>query len=357
MGVRQAREYTKLERGAEALRPAEALPRKLQAVMQELLTVNERYHELLQASFSQSQELDAARDELAKLRPVVATLEAKNNAQSEALHRAESGAKDVRDAHELLSARCKAVEAERDDLHKVVQAYAQRLLQAEEQLGTLNEKNAEAEAWLATHWQAGYEEGVAQQKREVQGKLRRVQEKAHAQASAAFERGREEVAAQAASRASREEAERALLLHRAEAARKEQKTLAQQLEAERVAREAAEGKARHVSARLAGVRHQKASLASELHSSRAAHSADLHHFDQMENALGLACAEYSSLAVRHAQCATAPAIGVAGGAGPGGGPSSPPRASSSAADDGDGAHGFGRSPVDAMRTARPVPAA
>ena len=42
------------------IRPREALPRRLQACMQELLSVNERYHELLVATDTQRLELEAA---------------------------------------------------------------------------------------------------------------------------------------------------------------------------------------------------------------------------------------------------------------------------------------------------------
>ena len=54
-GVRQVREYAKLEREVAASRPSEALPRRLQACMQELLAVNERYHELLAATSGQGE--------------------------------------------------------------------------------------------------------------------------------------------------------------------------------------------------------------------------------------------------------------------------------------------------------------
>ena len=56
------------------------------------------------------------------------------------LRNAEKSAEDFRAAHELQAARITAVEAERDDLHKVVQAYAERLLQAESALGVTEER-------------------------------------------------------------------------------------------------------------------------------------------------------------------------------------------------------------------------
>ena len=45
--MRHAKAYSKLERSATALKPADALPRRLQACMQELLSANERHHALL----------------------------------------------------------------------------------------------------------------------------------------------------------------------------------------------------------------------------------------------------------------------------------------------------------------------
>ena len=332
--VRQAREISKLDREAGALRPSEALPRRLQACMQELLSVNERYHELLQASDEQRSELEAAREELARLRPAHALLETKFAHEQVALRNAEKSAEDFRAAHELQAARITAVEAERDDLHKVVQAYAERLLQAESALGVTEERTAQAENWLTSHWQAGYEEGVAQQKKEMRQKLLQVKTKASQEQAQAFERGQAVSNAAASTKSQREEAERRLLLKRAEEARTQQKQLARQLESERVAREAVEGKARTAQARLAGMRHEKASLANELKTARAAHTADLEHFDQMENALGLACAEYSSLAAKHARAI------------------SPPRGPRNM-----GANAFGSSPADEMRAARPRPAA
>ena len=90
-------------------------------------------------------------------------------------------------------------------------------------------------------------------------------------------------------------------------------------------------------ARLKGVRSQKQSLSGELNASRAAHAADLQHFDSMENALGVACAEYSSLAARHARSISPP----------------PTRAGASAEEN---ERTFGSSPPEAMRTCTPRPA-
>ena len=318
------------------IRPREALPRRLQACMQELLSVNERYHELLVATDTQRLELEAAQKELAQLRPALASAEAKAKAQEEALSKAVATAEDLRAAHDLKSARCNAAEAERDDLHKVVKAYAERLLEAEQKLSETEQRNVEAEAWIATTWQTGFDEGVQQQRNEVRGKLRRAQQQAEARAADAFERGRQHSSAEAGGRLLREQAERRLLLHRAEEARLQQRSLAKALEDERQAREVAEGRSVKLSERLRGVRHEKQSLDGDLSAARAAHAADLEHFGQMESALGLACAEYSSLAAKHARAV------------------SPPPTRTAAADrEGE----YGSSPPSAMRSHPPRPAA
>jgi hypothetical protein len=316
--------------------PREALPRRLQACMQELLSVNERYHELLQVVDTQRRELEAARAEIAQLRPALSEAEAKCAANEEARERAETAAQDLRATHELQVARCTAAEAERDDLHKVVRAYAERLLASEKRTEETQQHAAESEAWLASHWQAGFEEGVAQQRNEARSKLRRAQQQAQQSVAEAFDKGKQQASDESSSRLLREQAERRLLLHRAEEARVQQRKLAKALEDERMARERAQERSAALQGRLRSVRHEKESIAGELSVTRAAHVADLKHFDQMEDALGLACAEYSSLAVRHARAVSPPTVSAAPDA-------EDPR--------------FGCSPPEAMRTRPPRPAA
>ena len=65
--------------------------------------------------------------------------------------------------HELLRP-VAAAEAEALDLHRVLRC-AQRLLECEKELASVKQRNTEAEALLAAHWDAGYEEGVRQQAR------------------------------------------------------------------------------------------------------------------------------------------------------------------------------------------------
>ena len=108
------------------------------------------------------------------------------------------------------------------------------------------------------------------------------------------------------------------------------------LDDERLARERAVERTKALEGRLRSVRHEKESIAGELSATRAAHVADLKHFDQMEDALGVACAEYSSLAVRHARAVSPPTV-----------------AAQPDADD----PRFGCSPPEAMRTRPPRPAA
>lgn len=337
--VVQARETLMAGRTPATVRPEAALPRRLQACMQELLTVNERYHELLLASEEQRKQLEAARAELGELRPKAAAADARLMDQQEALLRAQTTADALRESHELLTARCTAAEAERTDLHRVLQGYAQRLLECEKELASVKQRNTEAEALLAAHWDAGYEEGVRQQEAEVKGRLRRAQQQSKQKEAEAFARGKSEHAQQTQARLLREQAERRLLAHRADEARKQQTTLASALDDEREQRGKAAERSTKLEERLRGVRHEKDALAVELEATRAAHNADLDHFEQMESALGLACAEYSALAARHAR-----------------GPTRSPsreRMNVSAA----GVHAHGESPPEAARTRPPRPAA
>ena len=322
--------------------PASALPRRLQACMQELLNVNERYHELLQQTESQKTALEAAHAEITQLRPALESAEAQIAAQQQALQRAESMMQDTRTAHELQTVRCNAAEAERTELHKVIKAYAARLIESESQLSETKQRNTEAEAWLATHWEAGFEEGQKQQQKEARSKMQRARQQATAKVSEAFEKGKQQSAAAQSSRITREQAERRLLLHRAEEARTQQQHLAKELEGERQARQTAEGRSAALDERLKGVRSHKNSLQEELQTSRAAHKADLQHFDQMESALGVACAEYSSLAARHARGSESRARSP---------PRSPPRVAAAAPVEAR----FGSSPPEAMRMRPPRP--
>lgn len=293
-------------RKPSAPRIPEALPRRLQACMQELLAVNERYHELLAAADAQRRELEAAREELSQLRPALAKAETRCAAQELARQQAEVIAEDLKAAHDLKAVRCNAAEAERDDLHKVVKAYAERLLEAEAKMEETEQRTVEAEAWVATQWQAGFEQGVEQQRNEVRGKLRRAQQQAEQKVTDAFERGRQQSSVESGGRLLREQAQRRLLLHRAEEARVQQKQLERALAEERQAREAAEGRTVSLSERLRGVRREKEIVQRDLQATSAAHAADLEHFDDMEKALGLATAEYSSLAGKHARAMSPP---------------------------------------------------
>ena len=307
--------------------------------MQELLTVNERYHELLQASEEQRLQLEAARAELGDLRPKAAAASARLLEQQEALLQAQTTADTLRESHELLSARCSVAEAERADLHRVLEGYAARLLESERELATVKQRNIEAEALLATHWDAGYEEGVKQQRAEVQARLRQGQRQSKQREEEAYARGKKEHAESTQARLLREQAERRLLAHRADEARQEQKQLVSALDGERQKRDATAVRNVKLEQRLRGVRQQKDALTSELEATRAAHNADIGHFEQMESALDLACAEYSSLAAKHAS--------TAGARSPPGG-----RGCSAAA-----AATYGDSPPEVMRTRPPRPAA
>ena len=96
----------------------------------------------------------------------------------------------------------------------------------------------EAEALLATHWDAGYEEGVKQQRAEVQARLRQGQRQSKQREEEAYARGKKEHAESTQARLLREQAERRLLAHRADEARQEQKQLVSALDGERQKRDA-----------------------------------------------------------------------------------------------------------------------
>ena len=57
----------------------------------------------------------------------------------------------------------------------MLKSYAERLLKVETELSDSQQKGVEAEAWQAAHWQAGYEQGVQQQKNDAKAKVRRAQ--------------------------------------------------------------------------------------------------------------------------------------------------------------------------------------
>ena len=320
---------------SSAVRPAEALPRRLQACMQELLTVNERYHELLRITESQRVELESAREELAQLRPACAAAQSKIDEHNKSANQAHETAAVLQASNDLQAAQLAASKAECSDLHKVLRSYAERLLRCEAELQATKQRNVEAEALLATHWEEGYEEGQKQQQTEVRARLRRANEQAKQKVEEAFEKGKQANAQATSSRLLREQAERRVLLRRAEEARLQQRNLRHALAEERQARGAASERSSKLEQRLRSVRHHKAALADELEATREAHSTDLRHFEQMENALGVACAEYSSLAARHARAVSPP----------------PSKVSSTS----DGA--FGTSPPSAARSKPPQPAA
>ncbi len=300
--------------------------------MHELLSVNERYHELLQAHEAQRRELDVTSAELKRTRAALAAAEAKVAEQSEQISRTEATVASAREATKLQAAQIEAADSERGELHRVVRNYTERLLHAEKALEESTERRVQAEAWTETHWQSGYEEGVAQQRAELRARLSRAKVAAETKSREAFEHGRQAAAAEATSRLLREQAERRLLLHQAEEARLQQNELKSKLKQERTAREQATDRSSAVEQRLNAVRHHKGKVESELNAARAAHAADLDHFEEMESALGMACNEYTALASARSHART------------------PPRAAPYAM-----CASFGASPADAIRTSRPVP--
>ena len=227
------------------------------SICAQLLTVNERYHALLQLEEQQKDELIKARAENRQLRPAVASLEEKLAVQQIALGHARDEAQKLRAQNDLQLARISAADAEREDLHRVVKDYAARLLEAESELATLRQRNAEADAMLAAHWDSGYEEGVKQQHVELNARIRRVEAQAKQREHDAYQRGKTEHAEETSARLLRDQAERRLLLRRAEAAQLQQNDLQLRLQREKQAHAAAAGRSNKLEERLRGVRHEK----------------------------------------------------------------------------------------------------
>lgn len=111
--------------------------------MQELLTVNERYHELLTISEGQRMDLEIAQTDLAQLRPALAEAEVRLFEQAEALDRAQSTAASLQASNDLLVAKNAALDAESADLHKVLKSYAAQLLESEAELTVTKQRNLE----------------------------------------------------------------------------------------------------------------------------------------------------------------------------------------------------------------------
>ena len=169
-----------------------------------------------------------------------------------------------------------------------------------------------AEALAEKQWEAGHREGVERQKALHVSRARKKEDGARREAEEAYERGRAQAAAEGAAALQREQAHRRLLLHRAEEARVAQAALERKLAAEVARATAAEGETRKLDERLRATRSGMRKLEGELGTERAARAEELQHFREMEEALGVACNEYSALATAAAVSAARGGVGAAG---------------------------------------------
>ena len=258
--------------GRTTPRPREALPRKLQACMHELLSVNERYHQVLHENKLQQQELTELRAEVQKLRTAFTQTEERCALQQRRLNSEQEEAEALRSAHSLQGARCAAADAEKGELSQLLETCMAQLAVQQDELAWLHRQIEVGEAAHADSWTAGFEEGKAQREAEAKSRVRRIHQHAKATAQTAFEQGRQRGTEEQASALLREQAQRRLLLHRAEEARLQHNALETQLQRERRAKSAAQGRLLEMEQRLSSVRWHKGALEGELLATRTAHA-------------------------------------------------------------------------------------
>ncbi|KAL1495493.1 hypothetical protein AB1Y20_016858 [Prymnesium parvum] len=328
--------------GRTAPRPREALPRRLQACMQELLTVNERYHEVLHQRDSLLAEVNTLRAETQRLRAALARSEAKSVHHEAQYSTMLSTSEALREASALQTARTSAMEAEKGQLEQLLEACMGQLSSQQKEIEGLQEYTREVEELKAQAFQAGFDDGMAQQQAEHSSELRRLQLSAKSQAEQAFDEGKRRASADLAATLMREQAQRRLLLHRADEQREQRTSLEGQLLREQRARTEAQEKRQEYESRLHSVRRAKGMVEGELLATRTAHAQDLQHFKEMEQALGVAVNEFASLATVRARAKIVPEMAF-----------SPPRAFEAA--EGRGNTLPGSSPPDALRTRAPRP--
>ena len=240
--------------------------------MQELLSVNDRYHQTLHESQMQRQELVELHSEAQNLRAALAQTEERFENQERDQGADKKTNDTLRAAHELQGARCAAAEAEKGELNQLLEACMGQLTVQQSELEALHRQLEVAEQRSADSWQAGYDEGKAQREAEHKSRMRQAQQNSKASEQSAFDQGRQQGSADQAAVLLREQAQRRLLLHRAEEAKLQHGTLESQLGRERRARSAAQGRLEEVEQRLSSVRWHKGALEGELLATRTAHA-------------------------------------------------------------------------------------
>lgn len=279
-------------------RPSDALPRALQGCMNELLSVNERYHQLLAEQAQQSHELELSRSEVERLQTELARSDARFSSIDTEKATLLNALRETRATNELLKQRLRAAEDDNAQLSRQAQDATQRVVQLQQELSAAEERITEAEHLAVLQYRRGYDDATELLGKRQNSALRRERDRAQETTQQAFESGRAQRASEEAAALIREQAQRRLLLHRAEESRLERVELQRQLEHHHAISSAALKSKSALSDRLRGVRNERESLAGALRATRAAHAQDLEHFQDMEAALEVACSEFAALSSR-----------------------------------------------------------
>lgn len=246
--------------------------------MQELLSVNERYHDLLEKRQRERHELEAANAEAHRLRAALGASEQRVTTLTTEQARLAGALRELSEAKELQAQRCMATEDSAAQLSRHAQDATQQIVALQHELGAAVRRAEEAERLAGHQFQRGFDEAAAKLQKQNESGMRLAQERAQETAQQAFEFGRTQRASEESAALLREQAQRRLLLHRAEESRLQQKELERQLKAREAASAAAERSQRALSERLRGVRSDKNALADQLRATRTAHEHDLLHF-------------------------------------------------------------------------------
>mmetsp|Transcript_36051 Transcript_36051/g.75838 ORF Transcript_36051/g.75838 Transcript_36051/m.75838 type:complete len:352 (-) Transcript_36051:286-1341(-) len=326
-------------RGAPSLHPRvrESLPRQLRECMQELLSVNERYHDTMQSNVQLEAKVDELTSNMHMLSEDLAFSRSRVSQLEDECKRLQQEVLVLQSAQQLQSERHALATAETDTMNRDLQYRCQQVVALEKDLAALRESEEKANEHAAQQYRTGYEQATREQQLQASHMLRRLAERAEKSAREAFELGKGQRTAELSALLQREQAHRRLLLHRAEEARQQQMLLEGQLALEKGAREQAQGKQAVLEERLKGVRGAKQALGNQLAAARSAHAYDLGHFQEMEEALQVACYQFVSLAsARNA-------------------PSSPARQLPARSAEGRMVSAVGHSPPEAIRNQVPRP--
>lgn len=215
--------------GRTAPRPREALPRRLQACMQELLCVNERYHEALHEKDTLQGEVNMLRAEVEKLRVALSRSEAACEQQAQQIASILSTSETLREASTLQSVRTSTMEAQKGELQQLLEACMNQLKLQQKEIETLQGHVERAEVMKAEAFQAGFNDGMEQHQAEHASRLRQMRQSCEHQSEQAFHQGRQQAANEQSATQLREQAHRELLWHRAEEQRQKRSSLEQRL--------------------------------------------------------------------------------------------------------------------------------